>query len=957
LSSGTMAVANRQESINAMSMSGGNLTISSGTLTLGAAGSTSSFTGGNVIISVSTGRINTNGTTTLGNATFDYTNASVGSAGLALGGDIVVNANSTANFTISGGSTTRIILMDANRVFDIGSGGNMNVGWRIRSVTDSLGALTKNGSGTLTLTAQNLYGNGTTINDGTLVLGTATDTLAAGAVIINGGTLSIGSNSDTVGAVTLAGGNITGSTGVLTGSSYALQSGNVTAILGGTGAATKTTAGTVILSGANTYTGATTINAGTLRIGSITNGSVAGTLGNSTNAASNLVLGGGTLEYTGSNASTDRNFTLTNGTTSVVSITQSTETLTISGTSATGNGSLTKAGAGTLALSGANNHSGNTTVNAGTLAVANVNALQNSTLDTGTSGSQAVTFTVAGTNTYNIGGLQGSDALNIGANSLSVGANNADTVFNGVLSGTGNFTKNGTGSLTLGGANTISTGTISLGAGTTLIGDNAAFGTATLKFGVSGSSTFTIASTDSTDRTISNSLAGISGVSTITFGQASGGTGNLTFSNSVNVSLNNASRTFNVLNTTAFTGNLIHSGASLIKTGAGTLILLGNNTYGSSTGATTISAGTLQIGVGGGTGSIASSSIVNNSALLVDRTGTLTLSGNMSGSGTLTKNGSGILVLSGSNSQSGTTTLNAGTITLQSSNALGTGSLTQASGSSLLLIDTTGTISNTISVYNVQASQSATLSGAITVNNATFDVDPGDTLTISGGVGGTGGVTKNGTGTLVLSGSNTYSGATVVNSGTLNAAASGALGSTPSVTVNNGGSLLVSANGSLGDATPVLLGSGTATGGLVFGGDVGEVAGALTLTSNSVIDMGSGAAWISFDSLTSVLTSNTQLQIWNYTPGSDGVYFRNSANVQSSLGFISFYSGAGTGTFFNALNTASFSAPELYPTPVPEAETYATALLLLCGFCIYSCKKLQRARARCVRQVQQNARG
>ncbi len=56
---------------------------------------------------------------------------------------------------------------------------------------------------------------------------------------------------------------------------------------------------------------------------------------------------------------------------------------------------------------------------------------------------------------------------------------------------------------------------------------------------------------------------------------------------------------------------------------------------------------------------------------------------------------------------------------------------------------------------------------------------------------------------------------------------------------------------------------------------------------------------------------------------------KNSANVQSSLGFISFYSGAGTGTFFNALNTASFSPPELYPTPVPEPETYATAILLL----------------------------
>jgi autotransporter-associated beta strand protein len=80
-----------------------------------------------------------------------------------------------------------------------------------------------------------------------------------------------------------------------------------------------------------------------------------------------LVLGGGTLQYTGATASTDRNSTLTASTTSTVEVTTSTTTLTMSGTTTATNGSLSKAGAGTLKLSGTNLHTGTTTVSAGTL--------------------------------------------------------------------------------------------------------------------------------------------------------------------------------------------------------------------------------------------------------------------------------------------------------------------------------------------------------------------------------------------------------------------------------------------------------------------------------------------------------------------------------------------------------------------------------------------------------------
>jgi autotransporter-associated beta strand protein len=135
------------------------------------------------------------------------------------------------------------------------------------------------------------------------------------------------------------------------------------------GALTKLGGGTLTLSGTNLHTGATTISAGTLSIGTIGNGGVAGPLGASTNAAANLVFDGGALQYTGSTASTDRNFTINTGRTATINVTSSSSNLTISGASTATNGALTKTGSGTLILSGANLHTGTTTVSTGKLLV------------------------------------------------------------------------------------------------------------------------------------------------------------------------------------------------------------------------------------------------------------------------------------------------------------------------------------------------------------------------------------------------------------------------------------------------------------------------------------------------------------------------------------------------------------------------------------------------------------
>jgi len=145
-------------------------------------------------------------------------------------------------------------------------------------------------TGTFTLaTANNTFSGGTTINGGTLALGDATNTLPdTGAVTVDGASaiLSLGSNNDTVGAVSLRNGaSLTGS-GTLTGTSYAFESGTVSANLGGTLALNKSTSGTVILSGANTYNGATNIGGGILVAAHVDALSSSSSVGISTGSAS-----------------------------------------------------------------------------------------------------------------------------------------------------------------------------------------------------------------------------------------------------------------------------------------------------------------------------------------------------------------------------------------------------------------------------------------------------------------------------------------------------------------------------------------------------------------------------------------------------------------------------------------------------------------------------------------------
>src|SRR5438874_5423368 len=180
---------------------------------------------------------------------------------------------------------------------------------------------------------------------------------------------------------------------------------------------------------------------------------------------------------------------------------------------------------------------------------------------------------------------------------------------------------------------------------------------------------------------------------------------------------------------------------------------------------------------------------------------TLTISGVVQGAGGLTKNGAGTLVLSAANTYTGVTTINAGTIAIAADAALGTAPAAATPGK---IVFGGGTLRSTAG-FSVAANRGMALTGPGTVAT-----DPGTTLTYGGIIAGAGSLTKLGTGTLLLSGVNTYTGATAVSAGTLRLGATNAIGAASAMTVAAGA--IFDLNG-LSDVIGSLAGAGTVTSG------------------------------------------------------------------------------------------------------------------------------------------------
>ncbi|MGK6317662.1 autotransporter-associated beta strand repeat-containing protein [Neorhizobium sp. DT-125] len=688
--------------------------------------------------------------------------------------------------------------------------------------------INKTDLGTLVLGGTNTFTGGVTVNGGTVQISSDANLGGtAGDLVLNGGTLRTTADIDMTREVNLFD---VGGTLETTGTTTLTLDSPVT----GNGALTKAGSGSLVLTADASYTGGTTIGAGTLQLGN--GGTAGGVIGdiidngalvvNRSNelVISGVISGSGTLEqvgtgttvltndstYTGGTTISDGTLQIGNGGTtghvvgdilnnSILVVNRSDTKLTPGVIS--GSGQLIQRGMGTLVLQADNTYAGGTTIEAGRLQLG----------DGGTAGA------IVG------------DAVNEGV----LAFNRSDEVtFAGVISGSGSLEHLGTGKTILTGANSFTGGT-TVAAGTLQVGDGGTSGQIfgdILNNGVvilnrsddilyEGSISGTGATIkEGAGTLIATGTGTYTGGTTISDGVLQLGNGGTSGSVLGNI-VNNAGLAVNRSDSLLLSGTISGTG-SFEQMGPGTTIFEANNTY---TGGTLISQGTLQIGNGGETG-LVPGDVVNNGKLVINRSNTKFLEGVVSGTGELVQAGLGTLIITNANSYSGGTAVESGTLQISSDANLG-----DASGG--LRIDG-GTLATT-------ADMATARSTVLGQEGGIFDTLSATTLTHDGEIDGAGSLTKAGDGTLVLSGTNAYSGPTDVQAGTLLVDGDQSAASGPTTVASKaalGGSGTIGGDVTVGDGgilTPG--GASDAPGTLTIAGD-------LTLSSGSILQYEFGQA-------------------------------------------------------------------------------------------------------------------
>ena len=350
----------------------------------------------------------------------------------------------------------------------------------------------------------------------------------------------------------------------------------------------------------------------------------------------------------------------------------------------------------------------------------------------------------------------------------------------------------------------------------------------------------------------------------------------------------------------------------LVKYGSGILTLSGANTY---TGSTTIDAGTLQIASTGllGNGSY-SATVTNNGTFIFGSNSNQTLSGIISGTGVLTKNGTGTLTLSGNNTYSGGTTLNAGGININAATAIGNGTLTIVSGT----LDNTSAAAITLTNNNAQnwnadftfiGTKDLNMgTGAVTMNASRIVTVNAGNFTVGGNISGsTFGLTKNGSGTMILSGANTYNGTTTINTGTLKIGSTNGMSSASTLTVNGGAFNLNGFN-----ATVAAVGVGNSAGTITNSAASGT--NTLSITNYNV-------------NLATLITDGATAKTAVTLSNNGGATVLSNANSTFSGGLILAYPGGGGGTrlYYQVSVTNTLSGTTLIKSNLGTGTIYIGA--------------------------------